>query len=234
MLTAEQFEIDVAYPCVGEFLEVNNERFCGSNFPNGIIVQTGSTMQWRSDDWVILFQAGWRVCATLLVPPVPPSPPGPPSPPPVPPRAPPRATFFTMRSGSCIVDSNCLQHSSYPSPYATLEACTATVGSILGSSMLLLVDRFEVESHPSCNFDYLLVNGNRYCGHSGPQNVVADAGSTIEWHSDAYTSTAAGWRICGSTLPPREPPTPPRPPTPPTAPPRAVAEWRCAYKCLQP
>eukprot|EP00966_Prymnesium_polylepis_P113667 2627942-Prymnesium_polylepis.1 len=116
-----------------------------------------------------------------------------------------------------------------------------TVGSSLGNFMLLLVDRFEVEPHALCDFDYLLVNGIRYCGHSGPQSAVVQAGSTVEWHSDPYT-TAAGWRICGSTLPPREPPGPPTPPALPPAPPAApqldafvVSSGSCVVSsnCLQ-
>eukprot|EP00966_Prymnesium_polylepis_P333753 7389176-Prymnesium_polylepis.1 len=56
-LTAEQFDVDESYPCRDEFLQVNNERFCGSSFATGMVVQSGSTIEWRSDDVINALKA---------------------------------------------------------------------------------------------------------------------------------------------------------------------------------
>ena len=64
-------------------------------------------------------------------------------------------------------------------------------------------------------FDYVTINGVRYSGSSGPQNVEVQAGDTFEWHSDGST-TRDGWTICLTSN--SNPPPPPtrRPPPPPS------------------
>eukprot|EP00966_Prymnesium_polylepis_P248148 5737927-Prymnesium_polylepis.1 len=52
----------------------------------------------------------------------------------------------------------------------------------------LQVSFFDVEEEPSCNYDYLIVSGNRYCGTSGAGGVVPNDGQ-ITWHSDEYNCT---------------------------------------------
>jgi len=43
-----------------------------------------------------------------------------------------------------------------------------------------------------CRFDYLVVNGVRYCGTSGPTGIVPSDG-TMTWVSD-YSVTKSGWK----------------------------------------
>ena len=47
-----------------------------------------------------------------------------------------------------------------------------------------------------CTYDYLLVNGVKYCGTSGPAGVVPSDG-TMTWFSDTYNPpgvTVSGWK----------------------------------------
>ena len=51
---------------------------------------------------------------------------------------------------------------------------------------------FDVEADSNCRWDYLTVNGVKYCGSSGPSGAVAEDG-VIEWVSDVSTS-GSGWK----------------------------------------
>jgi hypothetical protein len=60
--------------------------------------------------------------------------------------------------------------------YASNEACTIEVGT----SVTLNVLNFSTEA----NYDFLYVNGERYSGTVGPNNVAVVSGSKIYWKSD--------------------------------------------------
>jgi hypothetical protein len=76
----------------------------------------------------------------------------------------------------------------YPYPYGNFRACTFTVHA----AVTLSVAVFNVEPHPtgSCDYDAVTVNGNRYCGTSGPDGVQVAAGATI-----SFTSDDDNWRL---------------------------------------
>ena len=129
-------------------------------------------------------------------------------------QAPPRA-FFTLteassyhgytakcnitNGGACISDLN----------YGNDEECTFRAEAIISVS----ATTFDTEQ----KYDYITIGGTRYSGTSGPINVVMAAGETIMWHSNEYT-TASGFVICASPVPPSPPPSPSLPPSPPVAP----------------
>jgi len=57
----------------------------------------------------------------------------------------------------------------------------------------------ETESHDDCIYDYLVVNGKKYCGTSGPDGVASDG--TIIWtaKSDSWCAnegSCEGWQLC--------------------------------------
>ena len=56
----------------------------------------------------------------------------------------------------------------------------------------LEVVAFDVEPDSLCDYDYLTVNGVKYCGTSGPQGVVPEDG-VIEWTSDDGV-VRSGWK----------------------------------------
>ena len=173
---------------------------------------------------------------------VPPLPANPAVAPPSPPLPPPRPMEAT---GPCVIapHNNCVHSSTRFS-----DSATATSGGYENSedcviayfepNVPIFVNFFHVETHPTCDYDYMDVNGQRYCGSSGPHGIVPTVGTPVIWHSDGGSS-AGGWEICiGVTspsappLPPAAPPLPPVPPSPPSppappSPPVAVALAPC-------
>ena len=89
-------------------------------------------------------------------------------------------------------DERCVQSINYDeSDYENNQKCTITNPPAVPIS----VEAFAVEDAPKgvC-YDFLTVNGARYCGTEGPESIVPD-GSPIEWLSDKI-DTAAGWKLC--------------------------------------
>jgi len=82
--------------------------------------------------------------------------------------------------GSCATSSN------YPGDYGSDEECTIKGVPPAG----LEVVAFDVEDY--CSYDYITVNGVKYCGTSGPQGVVPEDG-VIEWKSDEI-EVRSGWK----------------------------------------
>ena len=83
--------------------------------------------------------------------------------------------------GSCATSPN------YPNDYGSNEACT-----ISGVPPVELETvAFDVEAL-GCRYDYLTVNGVKYCGTSGPSGAVAEDG-VIKWESDGST-VKSGWK----------------------------------------
>ena len=129
--------------------------------------------------------------------PSPPSPlplPPPPSPPPALPLPPiPTNDFshivnvsspcFLTDGGSCAASPN------YPNSYGNKEVCTISGVPPVG----LQVVAFDVEESSGCRYDYITVNGTKYCGTSGPQVAVAEDG-VIEWRSD-ISEVRSGWKV---------------------------------------
>ena len=150
----------------------------------------------------------------------PPSPPLPPLSPPLPP-SPPTPSMAVTGLGCALVPlaaGQCVRSTGYPVGYSENEACTITNPPEVPIS----VTSFQSEAHwvspegvDRCVFDYLTVNGVRYCGTVSPEGVVPD-GTPIEWRTDDSVSKE-GWELC---FPPRSPsPRPPSPPPPPPSPP---------------
>ena len=102
---------------------------------------------------------------------------------PLPPRSPLQLT------GPCSLTDgdSCAASPNYPESYGNDEACTISGVPPVG----LEVVAFDVEEQRNCAWDYLTVNGTRYCGTSGPQGAVAEDG-VIKWRSDGY-GVRSGW-----------------------------------------
>jgi hypothetical protein len=98
-----------------------------------------------------------------------------------------------VSSGLCTLDSSgdCFRSPNYPSNYGSNQTCTITAHE----AVTLSVTSFDVEAE-YCQYDYLRVNGGRYCGTTGPSGVQVAAGANITWTSDdAYFFS--GFEICG-------------------------------------
>ena len=104
-------------------------------------------------------------------------------------------SLVVVGSGCAVVKksrSSCVQSTGYGdrTDYFNNEACTITTPPAIRIS----VTSFAVEPHPSCAYDYLTVNGVKYCGYDPPDGVVTD-GSPIVWHTDG-SIFGAGWELC--------------------------------------
>ncbi|EOD07116.1 hypothetical protein EMIHUDRAFT_198415 [Emiliania huxleyi CCMP1516] len=102
----------------------------------------------------------------------------PPSPPPVNVSSPCSLTD----GGSCAASPN------YPNSYGNSEECTISGVPPVGLETVA----FDVEADSNCRWDYLTVDGTKYCGTSGPSGAVAEDG-VIEWRSDGSV-VESGWK----------------------------------------
>eukprot|EP00966_Prymnesium_polylepis_P320740 7377112-Prymnesium_polylepis.1 len=115
--------------------------------------------------------------------------------------------------GSCVQSGNCITSPGFPSDYGLSESCTIYNLPAVAAEVLA----FDVEPHDDCDYDYVSINGARFCGASGPAGIIPTDGQ-MTWHSDIIQA-ATGWRICFSeAIPPAQPDELP-PPAPPGSPP---------------
>ena len=124
-------------------------------------------------------------------------------PPPLPPLAP---CSVSVDSGPCSLTKNgthsCVTSPGFPGDYPNDKGCTITCLPPANT-----VEAFEVEEETSCQYDYLEVNGVKYCGTSGPPN--GEPAGAVQWVSD-FSVTAKGWKARVHPLPAPPTPTPNR------------------------
>ncbi|KAL1515912.1 hypothetical protein AB1Y20_002526 [Prymnesium parvum] len=160
---------------------------------------------------------------------------------PAPPVAPPppiRPIGAISITGPCVLSGHCLTSPRFNvSNYGNDESCV--ISGVPPNPLEVL--SFDVEFSLLCVYDYVEVNGQKYCGFSGPNGVRALDGVII-WFSDS-SQNRPGWQICFAPSPPSLPPqppspplvppppcTPPLPPSPPPAPP--LSEGDCMITAL--
>ena len=85
---------------------------------------------------------------------------------------------------------NCATSPNFPGNYGNMEFCTIT--NVPNTPLEVIAFDVEGPSGANCIWDYLVVNGVRYCGTSGPAGVVPSDG-TMTWVSD-YSVTESGWK----------------------------------------
>jgi len=109
---------------------------------------------------------------------------------------PPPPPTFEVVFGSCTVKGDMCVYSDNFGPgqeYADNQDC------VIKQSVPFPLDvrSFDVENHPhgSCGYDFLKVNGVKYCATEGPRGVTPAAGSELVWHTDESVPKA-GFKIC--------------------------------------
>ncbi|KAF0288013.1 Trypsin-7 [Amphibalanus amphitrite] len=70
---------------------------------------------------------------------------------------------YTLAAGSYSVTSP-----NYPDNYPNGVYRSYTLQGRDGQTISISCERFNVESHSSCSYDFLSVNGQRFCGFTGP------------------------------------------------------------------
>jgi hypothetical protein len=105
-----------------------------------------------------------------------------------------------MTYGDCTVASSatCFRSPNYPSNYGIDQLCVITAREQV--TLSVTAGEFNLEENPTCDWDYLGVDGTKYCGATGPEGVQVSAGSNITFTSDASV-TFAGFEICGASPP---------------------------------
>jgi hypothetical protein len=74
----------------------------------------------------------------------------------------------------------------HPQPYNSGASCTWTITGPSGKALKLTALSFDLEgSYPSCSFDYVDIDGTRYCGQNEPSGVVVASPATIRFVSDS-------------------------------------------------
>ena len=113
-----------------------------------------------------------------------------PSPPPSPPSLPACPLGDVCILGPCLITDggSCATSPDFPNDYPVNEGCTLYGMPPVGLDVIA----FDVEEHSNCRYDYLTVNGVKYCGTSGPAGVVPSDG-TMTWVSDEFV-TESGWK----------------------------------------
>ena len=172
----------------------------------GSLTLSTNAVQLQTPNRFLIGGAGLKLFLNRPSPP--PSPPMPPPSPPSPPASPmaPMAPM-TVTGLGCAVDppaGRCVRSTGYGGTgYSSNEACTITNPPAIPIS----VTSFAVEMSTGCVYDYLTMNGVRYCGTVSPEGVVPD-GTPIKWRTDGSV-TKAGWELCFPPPPPSSSPTPP-------------------------
>ena len=95
----------------------------------------------------------------------------------------------------CAIDGLCIQDYNY----GPNEDC---VFEFTGSGTLERVD-WGVEAHATCDYDYLQVGGQRYCGEPSnsaafPTSMDVTGTTRFTWHSDGGAE-GTGFKLCART-----------------------------------
>ncbi|XP_037091811.1 chymotrypsinogen A-like [Pollicipes pollicipes] len=80
----------------------------------------------------------------------------------------------------------------YPSNYGNDYDCVYKLTPGSGAATLSIsCSAFDIEMHSSCEWDWLRVNGNKFCGSQGP-SVSGSSALNIDFHSD-YVEVGTGF-----------------------------------------
>merc|ERR1711865_815685 len=90
-------------------------------------------------------------------------------------------------SGLCVYDDTGIT----PVDYATDIDCDF---DFIGNGVLHNTE-FSLEPHATCDWDYLKVNGKKYCGTNLPSTVDVVGSTPFKFHSD-YSVSDRGFQIC--------------------------------------
>ncbi|XP_022807867.1 bone morphogenetic protein 1-like isoform X2 [Stylophora pistillata] len=115
-------------------------------------------------------------------------------------------TFVPTGFGCGYLQNNQLTSPGYPNVYPNRMDCTYWVYIPLGRTLRIYFRDFEVESHPSCRYDYLRITNERnvtfgkYCGVKTGRTVsVTGRYAVITFHSDTSFS-GRGYNLTFSSV----------------------------------
>uniref|UniRef100_A0A673JSX5 CUB domain-containing protein n=1 Tax=Sinocyclocheilus rhinocerous TaxID=307959 RepID=A0A673JSX5_9TELE len=129
--------------------------------------------------------------------------------------------IFTLQLSSCILAAECcsrvyeqeygyLKSPGWPDIYPHSLECSVVLQAPQNSAISLFFTRFDVENHPSCNFDYLEVrNGStatspllgKYCGSTLPNPVFPGSNQLFLYFKSDFTTARNGFEITWTSSP---------------------------------
>ncbi|XP_067026542.1 CUB and peptidase domain-containing protein 1-like [Acropora muricata] len=134
------------------------------------------------------------------------------------------ASLNVMTSSGCRgqlkVYNNSVESPGYPSRYPNYMDCYFWVNINQGKALRIVFDDFNLESHPSCGYDYLRIRNNmgvtygKYCGlRSNKTVLVTGSRASFHFHSDSSVQRK-GFRLhlsivsLANVAPSTQPPAP--------------------------
>lgn len=94
-----------------------------------------------------------------------------------------------------IVDGGkCFQTKGYPDKKHYVNNITSCKVKVSGGGALDF-KHFNLESHKTCNYDSLTIQGKKYCGASAPSSINLNDNDILEFKSDS-SITRPGFKVC--------------------------------------
>lgn len=75
-------------------------------------------------------------------------------------------------------------------PYVDNSECIVNFNCVDSQLLSYSIQRFEIEFHENCDYDYLVLNGNIYCDGTLPELNGLLSNGTVSFTSDGYTGGA--------------------------------------------
>ncbi|XP_043241949.1 transmembrane protease serine 3-like [Amphibalanus amphitrite] len=191
-LSCEAFDLESHSQCRYDWLRVNGIKYCGSSGPSTVAAPQ-LDIDFHSDYSVV--RSGYRCTVTVVEPTV------------VPAGSQLSCGRSRLALGQHTITDGDGDYSNDVDCYYQLYADQA------GDQLSVTCSQFDVESHSSCAYDWLSLNGNKFCGSNGPSSVAAIDQMAIHWHTD-YSVVRSGF-VCAVTVGEASPPTTTAAPPPP-------------------
>ena len=99
----------------------------------------------------------------------------------------------TQCGGTYTTDTGVVRSPGYPGPYPHSRTCEWVIRVQPGKQIRLNVTQFELESHSSCNYDYLEIRWGKY-------KVLSR--DFFKSRNGGYSQSPLVGRFCGSEIPP--------------------------------
>lgn len=114
-------------------------------------------------------------------------------------------------TGNCKITNNCFRSGNYPQNYGTNEYCIVAACD----RVTFTISTFETEYTGHCGYDYLEINGKKYCGNNislqtkmPPQSGNLEMNDIMKFKSDEWNEMS-GFELCVTPISEQEaPPSP--------------------------
>ena len=164
-LTCDKFNLEYNAECGYDWLEVNGTKHCGTSMPT---TYAGSQLniEFHSDHSVA--RSGYRCRVTI-------------------PADRPTLTCGSVNQTWVSLDRGQYTITDGPGDYSIKVDCYYKLRTTEDDDQISVTcSSFDVEITPSCDYDWLQVAGDKFCGTNGPDGVAAQSQMVIHWHTDIW------------------------------------------------